>query len=143
MSLEYPVGGGKFPETLAERVGVGQGGLVKLESRHQPIASRPRFLRRVALYTLVALGFLTLSLLLGVLGYHSIAGLPWMDALLEASMILTGMGPVAPMTTDGAKLFASVYAIFSGVAFLTTASLLLAPVVHRLLHKLHVVDKSG
>lgn len=116
---------------------------MKLESRHQPIASRPRFLRRFALYALLAAAFLGFSLLLGTAGYHFIAGLPWVDALLDASMILTGMGPVSPMTTDGAKLFASAYAIFSGVAFLTTASILLAPVVHRLLHKLHVVDKQG
>lgn len=116
---------------------------MKLETRHQPIASRPRFLRRVALYAFLAASFLCLSLLLGMAGYHYIAGLPWLDALLDASMILTGMGPVSPMTSDGAKLFASGYAIFSGVAFLTTASILLAPVVHRLLHKLHVVDKQG
>lgn len=114
---------------------------MKLESRHQPIASRPRFLRRVALYALLATAFLCFSLFLGMAGYHYIAELPWLDALLNASMILTGMGPVSPMTTDAAKLFASGYAIFSGVAFLTTASLFLAPVVHRLLHKLHVVDK--
>ncbi len=114
---------------------------MKLESRHQPIASRPRFLRRVALYAFIATSFLCFSLFLGVAGYHYIAELPWLDALLNASMILTGMGPVSPMTTDGAKLFASGYAIFSGMAFLTTASLFLAPVVHRLLHKLHVVDK--
>lgn len=116
---------------------------MKLETRHQPLASRPRFYRRVALYAFLALSFLALSLLLGMFGYHSIAGLSWMDALLEASMILTGMGPISPMSTDGAKLFASAYAIFSGVAFLTTSSLLLAPVVHRLLHRLHVVDKAG
>lgn len=114
---------------------------MRLESRHQPVASRPRFLRRVALYAFLATAFLCLSLLVGMAGYHYIAGLPWVDALLDASMILTGMGPVSPMPTDGAKLFASGYAIFSGLAFLTTASLLLAPVVHRLLHKLHVVDK--
>lgn len=116
---------------------------MKLETRHQPLASRPRFLRRIALYTFLASTFLALSLFLGMLGYHYIAGLAWLDALLDASMILTGMGPVSPMTSDGAKLFASGYAIFSGVAFLTTASILLAPVVHRLLHKLHVVDKHS
>lgn len=116
---------------------------MKLETRHQPVASRRHFLRRVALYACLAAGFLCLSLLAGTAGYHYIAGLPWLDALLDASMILTGMGPVSPMTTDAAKLFASAYAIFSGVAFLTTASILLAPVVHRLLHKLHVVDKAG
>ena len=115
---------------------------MRLETRHQPVASRPRFLRRVALYALLAVGFLATSLLVGVVGYHRFAGLPWLDAVLDASMILTGMGPVSPMTTPAAKLFASAYALFSGVAFLTTASILLAPVVHRLLHKLHVVDKS-
>lgn len=116
---------------------------MRLESRHQPVASRPRFLRRVALYGLLAILSLAASLLVGVLGYHYVAGLPWLDALLDASMILTGMGPVSPMTTPAAKLFSSAYALFSGVAFLTTASILLAPVVHRLLHKLHVVDKSA
>lgn len=116
---------------------------MRLETRHQPVASRRRFLRRVALYTCLASAFLCLSLFIGMAGYHYIAGLPWLDALLDASMILTGMGPVSPMTTDAAKVFASAYAIFSGVAFLTTASILLAPVVHRLLHKLHVVDKEG
>lgn len=119
---------------------VWQGGGVRLETRHEPVVPRHHFFRRVAVYSIVAIGFLSLSLLLGVCGYHFICGLPWVDALLDASMILTGMGPVSPMRTDEAKLFASAYAVFSGVAFLTTASILLAPVVHRLLHKLHVVE---
>jgi hypothetical protein len=113
---------------------------VKLETRHQPVAPRRHFFRRVALYTFLASAFLCFSLLVGTIGYHSFCEMTWLDALFNASMILTGMGPVDKMTTDGAKLFASAYAIFSGVAFVTTASILLAPVVHRLLHKLHVVE---
>ena len=118
-----------------------QGRGVRLETRHEPVVPRHHFFRRVAVYSIVAILFLSLSLVLGVCGYHFICGLPWVDALLDASMILTGMGPVSPLHTDEAKLFASGYAVFSGVAFLTTASILLAPIVHRLLHKLHVVEK--
>ncbi len=78
------------------------------------------------------------SLALGVLGYHLIAGLSWLDALLNASMILTGMGPVNEIATAAGKLFASFYALFSGVAFLTIVAVLLAPAVHRFLHRFHL-----
>jgi len=82
------------------------------------------------------------SLALGMLGYHLVAGLSWIDALVNASMILTGMGPVDEMSTVGAKLFASFYALFSGVAFLTIVAVLLAPAVHRFLHRFHL-DLAG
>ena len=85
-----------------------------------------------------ALALLSFALLIGVAGYHYIARLSWIDALLNASMILTGMGPVAALTSDAAKLFASAYALFSGVVFLTVSGIALAPVVHRVLHKFHV-----
>jgi hypothetical protein len=75
--------------------------------------------------------------LIGVVGYHTIAGLPWIDSLLNASMILTGMGPVNPMETDAAKLFASFYSIYSGVAFLSISVVFLAPLAHRILHLFH------
>lgn len=78
------------------------------------------------------------SLAIGVIGYHTTAGLSWIDALLNASMILTGMGPVDPLQTTGAKLFASAYAIFSGVAFLTIVAVMMAPLVHRFLHRFHL-----
>ncbi len=78
------------------------------------------------------------SLALGVLGYHLLAGLSWLDALVNASMILTGMGPVNPIETAAGKLFASLYALFSGVAFLTIVAVLLAPAVHRFLHRFHL-----
>ncbi len=82
------------------------------------------------------------SLALGVLGYHLLGGLSWLDALVNASMILTGMGPVNEIATVGGKLFASFYALFSGVAFLTIVAVLLAPAVHRFLHRFHL-DLAG
>ncbi len=78
-----------------------------------------------------------LSLTIGILGYHYLGDLAWIDALLEASMILGGMGAVAPMHTDAVKLFASAYALFSGLMLLSTAGLLLAPWVQRLLYHTH------
>ncbi len=78
------------------------------------------------------------SLGIGILGYHYFEGLGWLDALLDASMILSSMGPVhVPQTTAG-KLFASFYALFSGVAFITIVGVLFAPVFHRFLHKFHL-----
>ena len=88
----------------------------------------------------VALAILAGALLVGVLGYRGLGRLPWIDAILNASMILSGMGPVAELESDGAKLFASVYALFSGVVFLAVTGLVLAPVLHRLLHRLHLDD---
>lgn len=110
------------------------------EHHRQPLATRAKFLRRLGRFALYALSFLAFSLLVGVAGYHWIAGLPWVDALLDACMILAGMGPVSTLTSDQAKYFASFYAVFSGVAFLTTFSILVAPVLHRILHRLHLGD---
>jgi hypothetical protein len=76
-----------------------------------------------------------------VLGYHHLGGLRWIDALVNASMILGGMGPVDPIASDAGKLFASFYALFSGLLFIGVASLVLAPFVHRVMHKLHIDDE--
>ncbi len=108
------------------------------EHRHKPLISRAEFAARMARSTGLASVLIAGSLGIGVLGYHLFAGLDWIDALLNASMILTGMGPVDPLKTTGAKLFASAYALFSGVAFLTVVGVLMAPVVHRFLHRFHV-----
>jgi hypothetical protein len=78
------------------------------------------------------------SLAFGAAGYHEFAGLPWLDATLNAAMILTGMGPVDPLTTPAGKVFGIAYALFSGVAFLTMVAMLLAPAAHRLFHRLHL-----
>ncbi len=99
---------------------------------------RAQFLRRMAWHALVAASLLLAALAIGVLGYHLTERLSWVDSILNASMILGGMGPVNPMETVAGKLFASAYALFSGVAFLATVGILIAPLAHRLLHKLHL-----
>src|SRR4029453_10932596 len=110
------------------------------ESRHQKLLSRRRFLRRQVGSLGVGLGVLAFALGVGILGYHYFAGLSWLDALLNASMILTGMGPVDCLDSAGAKVFASCYAIFSGVVFITVMAIILSPSVHRVLHKFHLEE---
>jgi hypothetical protein len=111
---------------------------IGFEHRREPLLPRPAFLLRLFRRSAAAGGLVLGSLGAGVLGYHQIAGLPWIDALLNASMILTGMGPVDPMKTDASKLFASAYALFSGMVFLTAAAVVFAPILHRLLHRFHL-----
>ncbi len=110
------------------------------EKKSDKLLPWPGFFKRMALSCLLAYGVVSVALAIGIAGYHSIAGLKWIDALLNASMILTGMGPVDPMTSTGAKLFASAYALFSGVVFLSAVAMVLAPVFHRILHKFHLDD---
>ena len=107
-------------------------------SRHRSHLSRAAFYRHLSRNSAVGLGLIVVSLAIGCVGYRVFAGLPWVDSLLNASMILTGMGPVDPMPSTGAKLFASFYAIFSGVAFLTIMGVVLAPMAHRFLHRFHL-----
>ena len=108
------------------------------ESRKQKVISGRAFAARQFRYSLYSLMLVAFSLFLGVLGYMATEGLSFMDALLNASMILTGMGPVSPMTSDSSKLFASFYALYSGIAFLTIMALIIAPVAHRFMHKHHL-----
>jgi hypothetical protein len=112
------------------------------EHRKQPLLSRIEFSKRVGRHGLVALGVLVFGLGIGILGYHYIADLSWIDSLLNASMILGGMGPVDPLKTDCAKIFASFYALFSGLAFIGIVSVLLAPFVHRMLHRIHAEERE-
>jgi hypothetical protein len=107
------------------------------EKKQQRLVSRKIFFVRMAASAGITSIVVAFSLFLGALGYHHFAGLPWIDALLNASMILTGMGPVDPLKTDGAKLFATFYALYSGIAFLTMTAILMAPLLHRLLHSFH------
>lgn len=111
------------------------------EHYSKPVLPRALFLLRVFRYlgfTILLLGF---SLGIGVLGYHYLDELPWLDSLLNASMILAGMGPVDTMKNDASKWFSSFYAIFSGIVFLSTVAVFLSPLVHRFLHK-HHLDES-
>lgn len=111
------------------------------ERTDHPLLSRAKFLRRVARHISGALMFLALALIIGVLGYHYLAHLKWIDSFLNASMILGGMGPVDPLPSNAAKIFASCYAIFCGVGFIGIAGIMLAPFAHRLLHRLHIEGK--
>ena len=110
------------------------------EHRSQPLLGRKAFVRRVTRNALVAGVIIAGSLGVGVWGYRATEGLDWLDALLNASMILGGMGPVNELHSVLGKLFASAYALFSGVAFLVTVGILAAPLVHRLIHHLHLEE---
>ncbi|HEY1051790.1 MAG TPA: hypothetical protein VGE39_18595 [Prosthecobacter sp.] len=112
------------------------------ESRTEPLAPRHRFLRRVAKYFGFAIGVGTVALGIGILGYHYIGRFGWVDSLLNASMILGGMGPVGDLPNDAAKIFASFYALFSGVVFISVMGLVLAPAAHRALHLFHVDEED-
>jgi hypothetical protein len=108
------------------------------ETRHQRLLPRGQFIARVARSLLAASGIVFAALAIGILGYHRFERLSWLDSLLNASMILSSMGPVSPLHTRAGKLFASAYALFSGVAFITVVGVLFAPIAHRLLHKFHL-----
>ncbi len=112
------------------------------ESKREKLAPMPVFIKRLAGSFGLACGLLLVVLLIGICGYHWLAGLDWIDSLLEASMILGGMGPINPLTNASAKIFASIYALFSGVVFIALMGLLLAPVAHRLMHKFHLKDSK-
>lgn len=104
------------------------------EHYSQPLASRTEFVRRVLRYSLVTGGIIFSSLGLGMLGYHYLESLSWIDSLLNASMILGGMGPVNALQTDAGKLFASFYALYSGIILLASVGILVTPIFHRFLH---------
>jgi hypothetical protein len=108
------------------------------ENHSEPLLSRRAFAARLAWHFGISSLLILGSLAAGAVGYHLTQGMGWLDATLCAAMILTGMGPVGALTEASAKLFAIVYSLYSGVAFLAFAGLLVAPVAHRLLHKLHV-----
>lgn len=109
-----------------------------LERQHHPLASRERFARRVALAFGGGIAMVLLSLGIGMLGYHVLEGLSWIDAFANASMILSGMGPLATMHTDAGKVFAGCYALYSGLALISIAGVTFAPIVHRFLHRFHI-----
>jgi hypothetical protein len=111
---------------------------MKLEHRKQKLISFPHFILRVGRYSLFSVALIAFSLGIGTPGYHYFGQLNWLDSFHMSCMILTGMGPVAEMTTQKAKLFSSFYALYSGIAFLSITAVFLAPVIHRLLHILHV-----
>jgi hypothetical protein len=108
------------------------------EKKHQKLAPLSVFIKRLAAH----IGAITLLVLcalsLGVAGYHWLADFSWIDSLLNASMILSGMGQIDPLPNDGAKIFASAYALFSGSVVVIVMGILFVPIIHRVLHKFHL-----
>ena len=118
--------------------------LFRYEHRSEPLLPWRLFLlRRVGKTAAAAAAVIAISLVLGMLGYRLAEGMGWLDAFLNASMILGGMGPVDPMHSAAGKLFAGIYALYSGLVLVGTAGLLLAPFVHRLLHRFHLEGRAS
>lgn len=112
------------------------------ESRNQALLPRREFYFRLARSFLWGTFLIIISLVIGMVGYHGLEHLPWIDAFLNASMILSGMGPVAELHHASTKLFAGCYAIYSGIALISTAALFFAPIIHRLMHRFHLEDSD-
>jgi hypothetical protein len=114
--------------------------LFQFEDLDDPMASHASFLGRMLLNILAALVLIGAFLAAGMYGYHVTESMSWLDAFLNASMLLGGMGPVTPLATDAGKLFAGAYALACGLVFVLISGIVLAPVLHRVLHALHVDD---
>ena len=111
---------------------------MRFEDRREPLLPWPQFLWRLAGSFAVGLVMVGISLAIGMLGYRSLMSLSWIDAFVNASMILSGMGPADQLKTDAGKLFAGFYALYSGLVIVLASGIILAPVVHRILHRFHV-----
>ena len=110
----------------------------RFERRKDKLAPVSIYVQRIAASLAIAIGLMLFALAVGVVGYHLIAGFNFVDSLLEASMILGGMGPVRELPNDASKMFASIYALFSGVIFIALMGIILSPVAHRVMHKFHI-----
>ena len=108
------------------------------EHKDHPLLPKTAFIRRQLLFIFYALVLLAFSLGIGMIGYRTVTGMAWIDAFYNASMILTGMGPIDAMPTHTAKIFAGCYALFSGVIFLSTVAVMFTPLIHRFLHLMHI-----
>jgi hypothetical protein len=120
----------------------GRGLLSGYERRGHPLLPMPAFLRRVAFNFFIGMAFIVVSLVLGMVGYRYFEGMGLVDSFLNASMILSGMGPASALRTEGGKIFAGAYALYSGLAVLLVAGLLFAPLLHRLLHHFHADERD-
>lgn len=112
------------------------------EFKHEKLAPLSVFVKRMAVSAAMAGILIVVALLIGIMGYHHIARFDWVDSILEASMILGGMGPVNPLVTSGAKMFAAGYALFSGLVFIAIMGIVVAPITHRMLHQFHIDDED-
>ena len=116
---------------------------MKLENRKQKVIPFQNFIYRLGRYALFTLTLIVASVLIGTIGYHHFGQISWLDSFHMACMILTGMGPVVEMTSPTAKIFSSLYALYSGVAFLSITAVFFTPIIHRLLHILHVEQDTN
>ena len=114
----------------------------EFEHRAQPVIPSHQFIIRLVHSGIIALALIAVSLFIGMVGYHILEGLSWIDAFLNASMLLGGMGPVNLPITFGGKLFAGLYALYCGLAVILVAGLILAPVAHRILHRFHMESRD-
>ena len=113
------------------------------ESRHGPLATHRRFTRRLLRHFSFAMSVIAVSLVVGMVGYRYFEGMPWIDAYLNAAMLLGGMGPVDPqLQTRAGKVFAGLYALYAGMVVLVAAGILIAPVFHRFLHRFHLEEEE-
>ena len=115
---------------------------IMFEPKHHPLVPQHVFLKRLLrnfFFGMLVIGF---SLGLGMLGYHHFEGMPWIEAYVNAAMILSGMGPVTPLHTDAGKIFAGSYALFSGIIFLIIIAIIFAPLFHRFFHAFHISDQK-
>ncbi len=113
------------------------------EAKDKPLLPRPSYYARLAHSAAIGLLILAIALGTGMFGYHHFEGMPWIDAFANAAMILSGMGPLATLATTDGKLFAGIYALFSGLVFVVVMGIVFAPVVHRFMHRFHLeMDKE-
>ena len=112
------------------------------EKRHEPLLPTNAFMHRLLQFGGLAFGLTLIWWGVGILGYHFLGNLGWVDSILNSAMILSGMGPVNPLASTAVKLFASVYAITSGVVFVAAMGILFAPTIHRVYHRFHLDVES-
>lgn len=113
------------------------------ENRQQPLAPFSRFLLRLGKNLGYGMILIAIALVIGMLGYHFLEKMTWVDAFVNAAMILSGMGPMGPLSTTVGKIFAGCYALFSGLNFILITSLVFAPVFHRVMHSFHITDDDS
>jgi hypothetical protein len=112
------------------------------EHRTKPLLPRKVYFQRLVHHAVLGVAVIVASLGIGMIGYHGFEKMAWVDAFVNAAMILSGMGPVATLQTDGGKIFAGCYALFSGISLIAILGIIFAPVVHRFLHKFHLEDEE-
>jgi len=115
---------------------------LKFENSTEPLLTRKKYLRRLIYMSLITVVILTIWVFIGMAGYHFIDKLSWVDSFVNTGMLVGGMGPVNALVNPAAKIFAGLYAIFSGVLFLSAFAVMMSPIFHRFLHKFHI-DTSG